>query len=136
MAPWWAFLALTVGARRIIDTHVHNADMDLGIDYGFPAMFPQLNHSWSIADFSKETTASRLGGAQIEAILMTLEKKDNSRAQIFAEADFYQRVTDSSANATTKVLGFVGGVVLEDGAADTEALKRTYPGLLGVRVRG
>ena len=30
-------------------------------------------------------------------------------------------------------IGFVGGVVLEDGAADTEALKRTYPGLLGVR---
>ncbi|KAH8099042.1 amidohydrolase [Aureococcus anophagefferens] len=122
-------------ARLLIDTHVHNADLTLGIDYGFPAMFPNLNKSWSMADFRGATTSSRFEGAEIQAILMTLEKKNaSSQAEIVAEARFYQAVADASGRkGATTVRGFVGGVDLEAGAAPVAALKASFPGLLGVR---
>ena len=136
----WEWLALMFGvsgahgSRRLIDTHVHNADLTAGISYGFPSMFPDLNRSWSMSDFSRETAPCRARGASIEAILMTLEKAENSREQIFAEAALYDRTARASANETTIVIGFVGGVMLEAGPADTVALQEAYPtSLLGVR---
>ncbi|KAH8071195.1 hypothetical protein JL721_4631 [Aureococcus anophagefferens] len=98
-------------------------------------MFPNLNKSWSMADFRGATTSSRFEGAEIQAILMTLEKKNaSSQAEIVAEARFYQAVADASGRkGATTVRGFVGGVDLEAGAAPVAALKASFPGLLGVR---
>ncbi|KAH8071558.1 hypothetical protein JL720_11444 [Aureococcus anophagefferens] len=120
-------------ARLLIDTHVHNADLTLGIDYGFPAMFPNLNKSWSMADFRGATTSSRFEGAEIQAILMTLEKKNaSSQAEIVAEARFYQAVADASGRkgATTVPLRRRP----TSAGAPVAALKASFPGLLGLNV--
>lgn len=125
-------LALVSGVaavRRIIDTHVHNADLDLGLAYTFPTSFPDLNRSWSMADYDEATLSTRTRGAALEVVLMTLEKKVNTRAAIFAEAALYQRTMD----AHDAVVGFVGGVDLLATSDATAALKSHFPGLRGVR---
>ena len=54
-----AWLA-AVSSRRIIDTHVHNADLSLGLGYTFPKSFPDLNKSWTMADYVSHPGVSNI----------------------------------------------------------------------------
>lgn len=64
---------------------------------------------------------------------MTLEKVENTREALFAEAELYDRAAKASEGGATVVRGFVGGIDLESGSGTTAALKWAYPLLKGVR---
>lgn len=121
----WNVAALPLLATAlIVDTHVHNANLSLGIAYTFPTLFPDLNRSWTMRDYAAETT--NVGA--VEAVLMTLEKSPNTYAQNYAEAQLYQSAVDDGS-----ALAFVGGIALDDGPDDAAKLQAAFPGLVGLR---
>jgi len=137
-----------VDARiQLIDTHVHNADLELfGQNfYTFPRAFPDLNRSWSMADFAAETSslASEEDADVTGIVLMELEKQNDSADTNLAEAAFYQGIAndcdvDPVLCGGTKVLGLVAGAPLDKGANATFRYLRTLvtacPSTCGIRL--
>ena len=77
--------------RTIIDTHVHNALLGLGLNYEYPATFPDLAHrNWTLEEYS----SSLPDGVESEVVLMELAKSGDRWTQSLEEAAAYQAVAD------------------------------------------
>merc|ERR1711865_956034 len=118
---------------HVIDTHVHNADLSV-LNYTFTSSFPDLARNWSIEDFAAATNEARSSvPGRFVAILMELEKRNNSATAGLLEAAMFQHTTQRSAMAT----GFVASAELESGAQATreyiQQLKQQYPAVRGIR---
>ena len=137
---------------EVIDTHVHNSDLSIGLGYTYPDSFPDLaGKDWTLSEYEAASSAATSSAsahhsgahpswpgvtfASPKAVLMELEKSPNTDAAGLAEGQFYQEVF---ANASgSKVLGFVGGVRCESApnelSAYLRALRKQSPAVRGVR---
>lgn len=96
---WLLMLPYMGQSFDVIDTHVHNADLNLfgNSFYTFATSFPDLNASWSMGDFAKETLdlESKTGAGISGVILMELEKQSDTFEAGLAEAAYYQSVANN-----------------------------------------
>uniref|UniRef100_A0A7S2R8L0 Amidohydrolase-related domain-containing protein n=1 Tax=Rhizochromulina marina TaxID=1034831 RepID=A0A7S2R8L0_9STRA len=127
-----------------VDTHVHNANQRLleqGF-YNFPQSFPDLARPWSMQDLAGDLDGLPLGFQVKGAILMELEKVNNTFAAGMQEALYYQSVArhceeHSSECGGVRVQGIVVSAPLEAGykavAEYIKAVTRTAPLVVGLR---
>lgn len=117
------------------DTHVHNADIT-HLQYSFPYKWPDLDRNWTMEDY---LNATRDVKEPIAAILMELEKANNTPEVNRQEALFYQQVMNNCDchKSTCCVKCFVIGAQLELGELKTRSylntIKSDAPGFCGVR---
>lgn len=145
---WLLMLPYMGQSFDVIDTHVHNADLNLfgNSFYTFATSFPDLNASWSMGDFAKETLdlESKTGAGISGVILMELEKQSDTFEAGLAEAAYYQSVANncnanfpSASCGGAKVVGFVASAPLENGDDAVtnylHTLSWVAPALVGIR---
>jgi predicted TIM-barrel fold metal-dependent hydrolase len=123
-----------LGRMNIIDTHVHNAVLDVGLNYTYPRAFPDLaNRDWNITEFVAAT--GRHSG--VSAVLMELDKAGDVYKESLAEARRYQQTAYQcdQPKSGCSVSAIVASAPVVEGAA---VMRSFLPELLRVapRTRG
>ena len=127
--------AMSEKTRVIVDTHVHNALLGRGLNYEFPATFPDLSgRNWTISDY----TSSLPKDVSSEVVLMELAKSGDRSSQSLKEAYAYQQVAEECDRShDCFVAGIVASAPVTSGAAVLSdflpKLLKTAPLVRGIR---
>jgi len=127
----------------VIDTHVHNADVD-HLPYTFAASFPDLARNWTINDFAAAAAAPPSPLRVRGALLMSLEMDEAHQnfGTFLQEARWFQATADRCNAAPppagcVPIAGIVAGGLLGAPASQLGAylaeLRRTAPAVRGIR---